>query len=418
MRPGGTRQYNTSQREHLRWRFYRNNGARESEGAPDLGPESKYEQHGEQLGRVFIIRNTRASLDAFCGRLDQLAKARDLKPIVRLEATGVYSWPLTSALAGRFETQIFHPTQLKSAKEDGIRKSKNDTVDARTLATTSKQAPRTDYSDTTRLQIRELGRYREKLEELKEAQWKRLMRNVFVKFPGLDDQFTIQSLWMRAFLKEYATPEEVVQSGEDEIARLIAKANGMEGYAKKTAKEVIEFCQSCLTTSFVGDVLGLVNRQILARIEQLERDIEEVEAEIQKLWETAAMRFVYPQLAGMDATTAAVIYGELGDVTRFTTEDAMVASCGLDPVSWQSGAGKARVGRISKQGPPVIRKVLGRKAMGMKFTNPIVKAYWEKKAAEGKPFKSVRTASAKRLARLVWMTEHKAQRETKNPEPT
>lgn len=366
------------------------------------------EQHGGVIGRPFLLRNTKESLGAFCKRLEKESSARGLRPVIRLEATGVYSWPATSVLRARgYEVQVFHPTQLKSAREDGIRKTKNDKVDAHTLATTSKQPPQTDYSDTTRIQIRELGRYREKLFAVMEAQWKRLMRNVFVKFPNLDDEYRLDTLWMRAFLKEYASPEQVVEAGEDDVARIIREANGQPAFAKAKATEIVAFCKECLTTDFVGDVLGLVNRQILRRIEQIEHDVEEVEAEMLRLWEGVRPRFAYPELEGMDEVTAAIIYGELGDPLQYATEDKIVAAAGLDPVSYQSGASRTRVGRISKQGPPVLRKVLSRRILGMRRTNPTIRAYYEKKRGEGKPYKVVLTACAKRLVRLVHNAEVK-----------
>lgn len=374
------------------------------------------EQHGDQIGRVFTITNTRESLEDFFQRLDKEANARGLTPLIRLEATGVYCWPLLSSLGKRYPVQVFHPKQLKSAREEGIRNSKSDRVDAHTLATTSKQPPATDYSDTTRLQIRELGRYREKLEALKEAQWKRLMRNVFVKFPGLDDEYKLDTLWMRAFLAVFESPEHVVEAGEEEVARVIREANGQPAFAQERAKEVVEFCKNALTTSFVGDVLGLVNRQILRRIGQLEADIEEVEHEMLNLWNEVEASFAYPRLEGMDPVTAAMIYGELGVILRYDSVDKITAASGLDPVSWQSGESKARVGRISRQGPPVLRKVLTRKVMGMSKTNPVIRAYFEKKfREEKKPYKVARTATAKRLLRLIWVTEHQKANKDRGP---
>jgi transposase len=374
------------------------------------------EQHGSQIGRVFTITNTRESLEDFLKKLDKEANARGLKPLIRLEATGVYCWPLLSSLAGKYPVQVFHPKQLKAAREEGIRKSKSDRVDSHTLATTSKQPPATDYSDALRLQIRELGRYREKLEAIKEAQWKRLMRNVFVKFPGLDDEYKLDTLWMRAFLAHFESPEHVVDAGVDEVARVIQEANGQKEFAKERAKEVVGFCKNCLTTSFVGNVLGVVNRQILRRINHLEEDIDEVEREMLNLWKQVEDSFAYPRLEGMDPVTAATIYGELGVILRYDSVDKITAASGLDPVSWQSGESKARVGRISRQGPPVLRKVLTRKVMGMSKTNPVIRAYFEKKfREEKKPYKVARTAAAKRLLRLIWVTENQNANKDRGP---
>lgn len=366
------------------------------------------EQHGAQVGKNYTVRNTRASIAAFCERIDRAASERGLTPVIRLEATGIYWWPFLSAIQGKYRVQVFHPTQLKSAREEGIRKTKTDKTDAHTLATTSKQPPQTDYSDERRMKIRELVRYREKLERVKEAQWKRLLRNVFVKFPGLDDEYKFDTLWMRAILEHYSSPEELVAAGEAELAKIISESNGMPEFGRKKAVELIEFCNSIITTTFVGDVLGVVNRQILRRIGDLERDIAEVEQEVHKLWEPIASSFAYPGVKGMDPYTSAVIYAELGRLEKYPNEDKLVAAAGFDPVVRQSGDSKGSVGRISKQGPPTLRKVLVRKVMGIRQSNPLIMAYFEKKKAEGKPYRVNCTACAKRLVRHLWNTEHRA----------
>lgn len=365
------------------------------------------EQHGAQIGKNYTVRNTRASVAAFCERIDRAASERGLTPVVRLEATGVYWWPFLSAIKDKYRVQVFHPTQLKSAREEGIRKTKTDKTDAHTLATTSKQPPQTDYSDETRMKIRELVRYKERLERVKEAQWKRLLRNVFVTFPGLDDEYKFDTLWMRAILETFSGPEELVAAGEEEVARIIGEANGQPGFGKKKAVELIQFCESIITTTFVGDVLGVVNKQILRRIGDLERDIEEIKREVHKLWQPIMGTFAYPSVKGMDDYTSAVIYAELGRLEKYPNEDKVVAAAGFDPVVRQSGDSKGSVGRMSKQGPPTLRKVLVRKTMGLRMSNPIIMAYFEKKKQEGKPYKVNCSACAKRLIRLLWNTEHR-----------
>lgn len=98
----------------------------------------------------------------------------------------------------------------------------------------------------------------------------------------------------------------------------------------------------------------------------------------------------------------------LGRLERYPNEDKVVAAAGFDPVVRQSGDSKGSVGRISKQGPPALRKALVRKVMGIRQSNPLIMAYFEKKKQDGKPYRVNCTACAKRLVRHLWNTEHRA----------
>jgi transposase len=57
---------------------------------------------------------------------------------------------------------------------------------------------------------------------------------------------------------------------------------------------------------------------------------------------------------GIGPVTAVAIWAELGDVRRFGNSDAVVRHTGLDITVWSSD-GKGPPGRLSRQGPPLLR---------------------------------------------------------------
>ena len=96
----------------------------------------------------------------------------------------------------------------------------------------------------------------------------------------------------------------------------------------------------------------------LRHIEFLDQEIEQVERLIAK----EALRS--PQIKrlmtvpGVNVICAAIFLAAVGDIRRFKGSRPVVAYLGLDPRVYQSGAGPARGGRISKQGSPRARWAL------------------------------------------------------------
>ena len=60
---------------------------------------------------------------------------------------------------------------------------------------------------------------------------------------------------------------------------------------------------------------------------------------------------------GIGAVTAVAIWAELGDVRRFGNSDDVVRHTGLD-ITVRSSDGKGPPGRLSRQGPPLLRWAL------------------------------------------------------------
>jgi transposase len=63
-------------------------------------------------------------------------------------------------------------------------------------------------------------------------------------------------------------------------------------------------------------------------------------------------------IPGVGAQATLALLAAIGNVTRFRSACQLVAYLGLDPRVRQSGAGEARHGPISKQGPAQARAAL------------------------------------------------------------
>jgi transposase len=106
-------------------------------------------------------------------------------------------------------------------------------------------------------------------------------------------------------------------------------------------------------------------------------------------------------LPGVNSITAAAFMAAVGDIGRFPTARHLVSYLGLNPRVHQSGAEKARHGRITKQGPSDARHVLVEAAWrAARETGPL-RAFSQRVAAKrGSNIATV--AVARKLVVIAW----------------
>lgn len=105
---------------------------------------------------------------------------------------------------------------------------------------------------------------------------------------------------------------------------------------------------------------------------------------------------VGPQIAG-------VILAETADIRRFRSARSYAAYTGLVP-RVRSSAGKARIGSITRCGPPSLRWALGHAIFAsVRCKNPShATLFYRRKSTRGKPKKVAMCAAAHKLARIVY----------------
>jgi transposase len=107
-------------------------------------------------------------------------------------------------------------------------------------------------------------------------------------------------------------------------------------------------------------------------------------------------------IPGIGATLSATIAAEIGECGRFGSGKARVAYAGLDPRVKQSGTTLSRNTRLTKRGSPYLRRAFFLAAMIGERSDPELKAYYEKKRAEGKRFTEATVANARHVAHRVY----------------
>ena len=108
-------------------------------------------------------------------------------------------------------------------------------------------------------------------------------------------------------------------------------------------------------------------------------------------------------IPGIGPVLGAVIISELGDIKRFDKPSKLVAFAGIDATVSQSGEFEGTHNVMSKRGSPYLRKALFQAALVASNTDPVLKAYYQKKRSEGKHHKTCIGAVARKMCNIIYV---------------
>lgn len=114
------------------------------------------------------------------------------------------------------------------------------------------------------------------------------------------------------------------------------------------------------------DVRPMARRAILDNLEMIAWITNQTDKLLKNIEFTSEQRQAYKLLVGMPGigiVTALTMIGEIGDIHRFSSPKSLCNWAGLTPKEHSSGD-VVRRGRISKEGSPHLRGVLGKAAIG------------------------------------------------------
>ena len=146
-------------------------------------------------------------------------------------------------------------------------------------------------------------------------------------------------------------------------------------------------------------------------LESLERTIQQLDEEIQRLQETMASRQkqdpewshqmqLLTTIPGVGAQTATLLLSEMPPVDRCASARSWAAFCGLNPEPRQSG--KGNYSRLSRMGTARVRAGLYLPAISALRWNPVVKALGKRMRERGKVGRVRIVAAMHKLLRLCF----------------
>ena len=298
------------------------------------------------------------------------------------------------------EVYRFNPLVIRRFAEQQLHRNKTDEISARVLADylrlglAEKKAAYTDEGpdDGLKTLARKTQRMVNQSVDLKNELQALLQR----AHPELVQYVRgHMSQWVLRLIKQYPTPSEVVEAGPETLSEI-------PYVTEQKARSIVEAARTSIasqTDEDTGLTLSLVAEDLL----RLEKRIDRLK---ERLWNRVRDRRAPRLLAsieGIGKWSAAVLYCEIGDITRFSSAKKLIAYAGLDPQREESGD-IAREKTISKQGSSHIRSVLyGCVTAAIRNgSNPPVRQLYDRLKERGKHQKVAEVACMRKLLAIVY----------------
>lgn len=359
-----------------------------------LNPDNKI------CARMTIYHNSHRNVNKAINLLKKMEKDFANRPIIAMEATGHYHKILSqSFINAGFKVVIINPIQTDSIKNLGIRKVKNDKVDAHRIALLYRfhEITCTSIPDEDIDCLKSLCRQYYKMNDQLTANKNKLVSILDQIMLNFTDVFNnVCSKTALAILEKYPTPSDIIRADKESIINLIqfTARKGSEWASTKyelLVQKAKDFAPLSISTPANITMLKIC----INMVRTLELAVSELENAIIDLIKTDKTKDM-PILAlsiellcsipGIGILTAATILAEVGDFSSFTKPGKLVAYCGLDPSVKESGKFKGTKNVLSKRGSKYLRRVLyttalaniRRKRNGEEI-NPVLFKYYHEK---------------------------------------
>lgn len=203
--------------------------------------------------------------------------------------------------------------------------------------------------------------------------------------------------WIIDLLERYPTAERLSRARPDGFAHLPFAA-------RSRAAELIGAARSTVA-GLTGDAAAAAIGLLVRQRRDLDRTIDDGKAALAALVAADPLHARQVRLLtgipGIGDWTASILSLELGDLTRFDGDRALIAWAGLDPHEDRSGDGIIRRG-ISHRGNADVRRALFMPALTAAKRNVAVAALWDRLVARGKPRLVAAVACMNKLLRIAY----------------
>ena len=143
-------------------------------------------------------------------------------------------------------------------------------------------------------------------------------------------------------------------------------------------------------------LIGLMLDQIQALTEKTDELEKKIAALLKELDSTIT------SIPGVCPVLGATIISEIGDVARFRSADKLAAYIGVDPSINQSGEFTAQHVHMSKRGSPYLRRAVWMASLIAVQHDPMFRAYYDKKAAEGLKYMNIIGHVTKKMTAVIF----------------
>lgn len=360
------------------------------------------DETGKQLAKTLRFPNTTGGAGTLLNYVHGCNPEKQTI-IVGMEATGHYWLSLYCFLFDQgFQINVINPIQSDAVRNLFLRKTKNDSKDSFLIAETIRigRFSNTELADEDILSLRQLCRHRMDLVDYIADQKRKIIGVMDRVFPEYQHFFSdMFGKTSKELLDIAVTPEELLKIPTDELSAILRKASrGRFGDAK--AEELRAAARNSFGITIATSAFTMQLRQLLEMIDLLERQLDELDFEIEQYMNK--LDTCITTCPGVGKVLGAIILSEIGDISRFPEPKKLVAFVGIDPSVHQSGQFTGSQNKMSKRGSPRLRRAIWLAANVAAFHDPVLSAFYQKKRTEGKHHYTALGAVARKLTLIIY----------------
>jgi len=323
---------------------------------------------------------------------------------IGLEATGHYGSNLKIFLEeNNFSFMEINPILInRFSKATTLRRTKTDKLDAELIAHYLLSVGYIPYPTKSYhiSNLKSLCRSRECLIRERSLMLVKMTNILDLMFPEFKPFFnrSLKSSTALYLLENYGSPSRMARMNSDSYRKMASNLKRTISYAR-----FVELKNLAKNTVGQEDpVLTYELNLYLDLFKELDSRISNLESFISK--EYLALDSHIHSIPGIGLISAAGIYSEIGDFSRFSSANKVLAFAGLDPSTNQSGE-ESHCGHMVKHGSSYLRKYLMNCAEISLVHNSYLYDFYLKKRNEGKAHRVALSHVARKLTSIIYSLE-------------
>lgn len=364
---------------------------------------SLIDEKGKNIFKGFSFSN---STDGGKSLLEIIKKHVDFSDVtVGMEATGHYWLSIYSFLYDyNFHSiHVINPIQTDGwRKGTEIRKRKNDIIDSVLIADLIRYGDfvETSLSNEDLFSLRNICRMRNYLVQSTGDLKRKIICVLDQVFPEYQSIFSNTfGTTSKQLLLDFSSPADFEELSVDFLSETLQSLSRKK-VGQSTAEKLINSAKNSFGITFSRESFTFQLKLLIEQIKFIEGQIKDCETKIKELMKK--INSPITTIPGIGTVLGAVILSEFGDINRFDKPSQLVAYAGIDATVSQSGEYEGSHNVMSKRGSPYLRKSLFQAALVASNSDPVLKAYYQKKRAEGKHHKTCIGAVARKLCNIIY----------------
>lgn len=364
---------------------------------------SLIDEKGKNIFKGFSFSN---STDGGKSLLEIIKKYVDFSDVtVGMEATGHYWLSIYSFLYDYdfHSIHVINPIQTDGwRKSTEIRKRKNDIIDSVLIADLIRYGDfvETSLSNEDLFSLRNICRMRNYLVQSTGDLKRKIICVLDQVFPKYQSVFSNTfGTTSKQLLLDFSSPSDFEELSVDVLTETLESLS-RKRIGQSTAEKLINSAKNSFGITFSRESFTFQLKLLIEQIKFIEGQIKDCETKIKELMKK--INSPITTIPGIGTVLGAVILSEFGDINRFDKPSQLVAYAGIDATVSQSGEYEGTHNVMSKRGSPYLRKALFQAALVASNSDPVLKAYYQKKRFEGKHHKTCIGAVARKLCNIIY----------------